>query len=259
MALLVGAAFALGLVSCKGGLLSDMDRSVADPILVAPSVISFLCENEIEVSWPADANADVFVLERADDAPAPAWSRVYAGAGTSYADRGVTGQGRYLYRLSKLRGERSFGPSEAVPGVASATCRDALEPDDEESEATPLASTLAANLFYYSFAFRPNGLPIIVQDLDWYAVTVPPNRTANLVVTQLSPALAGGSTSTWMYLYRKGMNPQQIVNNQAIPFTNYSNAAATFLFKIYPVPANFPADGGGAVVDYTVSLDSITN
>ncbi|HUW42518.1 MAG TPA: hypothetical protein VMV90_16050 [Rectinemataceae bacterium] len=255
----VSAVAALCSVSCGAGLLSDMGRSLEDPRLAAPSVASFADEHRIEVSWAADANADLCVLERAPDAAVPSWETIYRGIGTRYADTKCSDQGRYLYRLTELRGERSFGPSEAVPGVASATCRDALEPDDEESEATPLASTLAANLFYYSFAFRPNGLPIIVQDLDWYAVTVPPNRTANLVVTQLSPALAGGSTSTWMYLYRKGMNPQQIVNNQAIPFTNYSNAAATFLFKIYPVPANFPADGGGAVVDYTVSLDSITN
>jgi hypothetical protein len=134
----VSAVAALCSVSCGAGLLSDMGRSLEDPRLAAPSVASFADEHRIDVSWAADADADLCVLERAPDAAVPSWETIYRGTGTRYADTKCSDQGRYLYRLTELRGERSFGPSEAVPGVAGATCRDALEPDDEEPEATPL-------------------------------------------------------------------------------------------------------------------------
>ncbi|MDA8426514.1 MAG: hypothetical protein M0Z80_10310 [Treponema sp.] len=263
LTLAAAAATVLCLVSCNAALLSDLARSVDDPTVVAPGVSSFVYENRIDVSWTADANADQYVVERAQDAAVPVWSAIYQGTGTSYTDTNVSDQGRYLYRLSKVRGTRTFGPSEAVLGIGSATCRDAFEPNDEEAEATAIGSasgsTLLASLWYYSSVYQQDGAVLTVQDIDWYAVSVPPNRTANIVVTQVSPALAGGSTNTWMYFYQKGMNPQQIVNSQTIPVTNYSNATATFLFKIYPVPTSFSANGGGALVNYTVSLDSITN
>jgi hypothetical protein len=137
-------------------------------------------------------------------------------------------------------------------------CRDALEPNDVEGQATSLASTLAANLYYYSSAVQPGGSSLVQQDVDWYSVAVPPHRQANIVVTQ--DGLLGGSTNTWMYFYLKGANPVQIVNNQAIAVINWSDtASASFLFKIYPIPSSFAVAAGGSLITYTVSLNSITS
>ena len=249
---------AVVLSSCGSGLLTELSRTTGDPAVMSPVVSSFVTENQVIVSWPADGNADSYVLERAPDAGLPAFQRVYEGATTSYVDANCTDQDRYLYRLTKIRGNRGFGPSQAVMGVASATCRDALEPNDTEAQATPLISTLAANLYYYSSVAQQGGAPLVTQDVDWYSVVVPAHRQANIVVTQAG--LAGGSTNTWMNFYLKGSNPVQIVNSQAIAVTNYSDTAtATFLFKIYPIPSFFAVNGGGSLITYTVSLNSITS
>lgn len=246
------------LSSCGDGPLGEMSRTLGDPVLTLPAVASFVTENHIELSWPADAHADQYILQKALDAANPVYSIAYSGTGTHYNDVKCTDQGRYLYRLVKTRGDRSFGPWDAVMGVASAVCRDALEPNDIESEATALTSTLAANLYYYSSAAQQNGAPLVQQDVDWYSVSVPPHRQANIIVTQ--DGLSGGSVNTWMYFYQKGFNPVQIVNNQAIAVRNYSDTATqTFLFKIYPIPSFFPANGGGSLITYTVSLNSITS
>lgn len=253
----LAALAAMVLSSCGDGLLGEMSRKLGDPSLQVPSVSSFVMENRIEVSWSADPNADQYILQRAADSANPIYTVVYSGGATSYDDLNCTDQGRYLYRLVKRRGERSFGPTDAAMGVASSVCRDLLEPNDTESQATSLVSTLAANLFSYSSVAQQNGAPFVQQDVDWYSVSVPPHRQANIVVTQ--DGLSGGSMNTWMYFSLKGSNPTQIVNNQAIAVTNYSDTTGTFLFKISPIPSSFAVNGGGSLITYTVSLNSITS
>jgi len=249
---------ALLVASCGNGLLDELSRSFGDPDVQAPRISSFVTENVVEVSWSQDPNADEYVLQRALDNASPNYETVFVGTGTHYTDTSVTDQGRYLYRLSSTRGSKSFGPSEAVMGVASSVSRDTLEPNDWEAEATPLVSTWAANLYYYSSVAQQGGAPLVQQDVDWYSVSVPPHRQANVVVTQ--DGLAGGSQNTWMFFYLKGANPVQIVNSNAIPVTNYSSSSsATFLFKISPLPSSFTVSGGGSLITYTVSLNSITS
>ncbi len=255
IALMMGLLFS----SCSGdGLLHEMSRTLGDPDLVMPAVSSFVTENHIKLSWPADANADQYILQKALDATNPVYSVAYSGTGTQYDDMRCNDQERYLYRLTKTRGDRSFGPWDAVMGVASAVCRDALEPNDIESQATTLTSAFAANLYYYSSEAQQNGAVLVQQDVDWYSVSVPPHRQANIVITQ--DGLSTGSVNTWMYFYQKSFNPVQIVNNQAIVVRNYSDTATqTFLFKIYPIPSSFAVNGGGSLITYTVSLNSITS
>ena len=254
----LAALAAMLLSSCGEGLLGEISRKLGDPSLQAPVVSSFVTENRIVVSWSVDANADQYVLQRAADNASPIYSVIYFGGATRYDDVNCTDQGRYLYRLVETRGNMAFGPADAAMGVASSVCRDLLEPNDTESQATPLTSTLGANLFYYSSVAQQNAAPLVQQDADWYSVNVPPHRQANIVVTQ--DGLAGGSSNTWMYFYLKGSNPVQIVNNQAIAVTNYSDTTTgTFLFKIYPIPSSFAVNGGGSLITYTVSLNSITS
>jgi hypothetical protein len=234
-----------------------MNRGAEDPSAAAPTVSCFLVENSISISWPPDPNADSYILERADDAASPVYSTMYSGVGLEYVDGSCLDQGRYLYRLSRLRGGCRFGPSVSVLGVASAVCRDALEPNDDEGRATALNYDRAANLHCYSSEFKQNGVHLVLEDADWYSVTVPPRRNANIVLTQ--EGLAEGSAATWMYFYQKGQNPHQVVNNSAIPIVNSSYETTTFLFKIFPVPACFAVNGGGSTIDYRVSLNSITS
>ena len=254
MSRLRAAAFAmLVLAGCGPDLLVDLDRVEDDPVVTAPSAASFAAELTIDVSWDTDPGADRYVLERAADAVAPVWAQVYAGIGTALRDTSCADQGRYLYRLTKTRGSRSFGPSAAVLGVGSATRADALEPNDTESLATDLAYDRSANLYYYrSYSAE------VVQDRDWYTVTVPPRRIAEIVVTQAGLA----ATDTYMMFALTGSVPQQIINNAALPIANSAYEARTFAFQIYPNPDEFvagPSLAGGSTIDYTVSLYRIVS
>jgi hypothetical protein len=252
-------AWLLCSAACSPGLLDELDRVLRDPVVSAPRASSLEQEYRIELTWEADEAADEYQLERAEDAAQGSFLPVYRGSATRYLDADCRDQCRYLYRLSKLRGTRSFGPSAPVLGVASATCRDELEPNDSEGQATPLEYDRRANLFYYRAT--PGLYPgAELQDDDWYSVLVPPRRKANLLVTQ--PGLEPGSPYTFLYFYLKGTTPFRVVNNQLIEITNPSYEAKTFLFELFPNPDDFilePTLGGGMLVDYTLSLYSIMN
>ena len=241
--------------SCSGGFLDQMGRVLADPEPGTPTVSSFVSEFRIDVAWAADKAAEEYILEQADDSTAPSWSTVSRGTATSFSDTACADQHRYLYRLSIVRGSRVFGPAPEAFGIGSAACRDALEPNDTEAAATPLDYDKASNLYFYRSCSGA-----VVQDQDWYSVTIPPRRTANIVVTQ--SGLTGGSVNTYMMFYLKGTAPVVIVNNSAIPVTNPAHETKAFLFRISPNPAEFIADptlAGGSFIDYTVSLLSITS
>ena len=245
--------------ACSPGLLDELDRVLRDPTVSAPRASSLDREYLIELSWDADEAADEYVLERAEDSALGGFLQVYRGTATRYADTDCGDQRRYLYRLSKTRGARSFGPSAPVLGVASATCRDELEPNDTEDRATALEYDRRANLFFYRAT--PGLYPgVELQDADWYSVLVPPRRKANLLVTQ--PALEQGSLYTFLYFYLKGTTPVRVINNQLLEIANASYEQKEFRFKLYPNPDDFimePSLGGGLLVDYTLSLYSITN
>ena len=50
--------------------------------------------------------------------------------------------------------------------------------------------------------------------------------------------------NTWMYFSLKGSNPAQIVNNQAIAVTNYSDDDWNVSFQNLPHPSSFAVNGG---------------
>jgi len=215
-------AMAIFLAGCSEGLLAELDRLAEDPSPSTPSVESFATELSISVTWPSDPAADEYVLERADDSVTPVYAQVYRGDATFYTDTNCVDQGRYLYRLATVKGQKSFGPSAPALGVGSATCRDALEGNDSETRATALDYDRSANLYFYrSFTGA------VVQDVDWYSVVVPPRRQANIVITQINPAPGGLTTALVFYL--KGMIPIPVTNSQAIPIYNTAYASATFV------------------------------
>jgi hypothetical protein len=255
LAAAASVAIALVLASCGEGSIETMERSSDDPVVVAPTVSSFLAEREISLSWPEDDCADEYLLESASGGAAtPSYAVLYKGKDTSFRMSGCEDQSLHLFRLVKLRGEKSFGPSNPVLGVGSSTCRDASEPNDSEASATDLGYQKSANLYYYrSFG----GLEI--QDVDWYSLKVPPRMVAYVVVEQTWPTL-GGRASTWMYFAMKGQVPTPIANGQPIAIANYSYVEATMAFEILPFASDFVGTGGpqgGSLIDYTVRLEQI--
>lgn len=251
----LAAILAIALASCGSGALDSMERSAGDPTIVAPSVLSFAAERSISLSWPADPCADEYLLESASGSAAiPAYSVAYRGTGTNYREEGCVDQSLHLYRLSKMRGDRQFGPSASVLGVGSATCKDAWEPNDTADRATDLGYEKDVNLYYY----RSYG-GLEVQDEDWYSLKVPPRMVAYVVVTQTNPQLSG-TTTTWMRFATPGQVSTPVNNGVLIALTNYAYTERTIAFEIFPEAADFIGSGGaqgGSLIDYTLRLDRI--
>ena len=239
-------------LSCSEGLLGDMLRVNTDPFVEGPSVVSFEKERTISVSWKADPGADEYILYKAEDTIIPFYKIIFQGTDLSLIDTDITGEHRYLYTLSKIRGTRLFGPSSPVLGVASSVIQDGLEDNNTKEKAARLVWDLDANLYYYR---SNNGDEI--EDHDWYSITVPPRRKAMIVVTQNG---LGSGADSWMKYYLEGHVPETIVNSNAIPIENYSYELDTFHFLISPNSSEFigdPSLGGGGLINYRVSLNSI--
>lgn len=250
-------AASITLASCGAGSLESMERSADDPMVVAPTVLSFAAQRSISISWPTDPCADEYVLESASgSAASPAYSVVYRGTDTSYQEEGCVDQSLHLFRLSKLRGDREFGPSAPVLGVGSVTCEDLWEPNDTADTATDLGYEKDANLYYY----RSYG-GLEVQDLDWYSLKVPPRMVAYVLVTQTSPVLAN-LEATGMNYAMPGQLSASIKNGALIALTNYAYTERTIAFEIFPNAAYFIGAGGtdgGSLIDYTVRLEQINS
>ncbi len=238
--------------SCSAGLLGDLGRVAADPVVQEPSVVSFEKEGTIEIRWSTDPGADEYILFKAEDALSPVYRVFYRGKELTVTDTDTHSGKRYLYRLTKARGEKLFGPSNDALGVDSGVVQDTLEPNNTKETASTLLYDLQSNLYYY----RSYGGEELM-DLDWYSVTIPPRRTGYIVVTQKD--LTG--TDSWMMYALEGNVPAAVVSGQAIQIKNYTYAEKRFFFLISPRSDYFindPSLGGGNFISYTVSLSQIS-
>ena len=241
------------LASCSQSLLLTMGRVFKDPQVALPKVVSMAEENKIFISWDADPAAEEYLLERAIDAAAPIFSQLYRGSENSFTDEGVPDERRYLYRLTKIRGNRAFGPSEPVMGVGGNTREDLQEPNDTLETAKELTYDLASNIYYY---FGHNNRK--VEDLDWFYVSVPPQRQANIVVSESGLGIGANSSFN---IYVEGNPEERIISGTSIPVKNESNQTVKIKFRISPIPQQFYdtlVGNGGRLVVYTLSLRSIT-
>ena len=178
----------------------------------------------------------------------------HRGTELAFTDEEAGSGVRYLYTLGKLRGRKRFGPSDAVLGVGSPVVEDGNEPNDTKESSTELVWDLQSNLYYYQ-SYTGQAL----TDYDWYSVTVPPRRIANIVIVQ--DGLNSGE-DTYLKFSQEGHSSEEVVNNFSIPITNYTYEKAEYRFLISPNPPDFissPDQGDGEVVNYNISLDSITS
>ncbi len=240
-------------VSCREGLLTDMERVIEDPVVVRPGVDSFSEEGVIKISWEEDLGADEYVLYRAVDTAVPVYGIIYRGSNLLFEDRGVETGNRYLYTLAKIRGERVFGPSGASLGAESGIVLDEYEDNGTKEKATLLEWDLQSNLYYYQSYGEEK-----IEDYDWYRVEVPPRRKAMVVVTQ--DGLNSGDSS-WIIFYLEGHTSFTVTNGDAVEIPNYNYETKELYFCISPRASGFVTDltkGGGGFITYTVSLSQIT-
>jgi len=238
---------------CTSGIYQHLDRPLEDPEITQPRASSFKQEMTVTITWNIDERCDEYILYRRLDSDFSVDEIVYRGTGTEYIDINGINEDRYLYSLSKIRGQKEFGPSEPAFGVFSNTIQDFLEPNNTKDTAVWLEYEFESNMYYYR-----NSDGEEVQDIDWFYVEVPPRRIATIVVSQ-----SGLSTEdTFFYFSQVGEVPYQVINNNDIPIENRSTNTDRFYFKLYPVSSEFLNDiseAGGSIVDYTISLIMISN
>jgi hypothetical protein len=245
---------AAALAGCNSGMYEMLRRTTDDPAIVKPVIESFVELCAIRASWEADAAADEYILERAEDSPfSLLYETVYRGAGTVYTDRGLEDSKRYIYRLSKRRGKMVFGPSEEAMGVSSQVCRDIYRNDTMEQALELETIDYIANIFYY----RTYG-GLEVMDEDWYYIELPPLRQASVVVNDSRVEESDRPTHFEYYEYGRDHNPVRQLKDFWI--INNEMEKKRYYFKLYPAKSQFVGAGipaGGDIVQYRISIGSI--
>jgi len=250
----------LVLTGCNPGMYEMLHRTIDDPVIVKPNVESFVESNAIFVNWKEDEGADEYILERAEDISGSLVYRVvYRGTGTSYADRGLEEDIRYIYRLSKRRGKEVFGPSPEAMGVSSLVCRDVYR-NDTMADALRLESIdYIANIYYYR---SYGGLEI--YDEDWYYIEIPAMRQASVVVNDSQ--VAESDQPTHFEYYEYGRNAHSVKQLKDFWIINTELETKRYYFKLFPATSQFvlPGSGsgsvlpaGGDIVQYRISIGSI--
>ncbi len=240
-------------ISCNDGMYDTLSRNTDDPFTEKPKAVSFVTTNAVYLSWSSDDCADEYILERAENLQSLVYKEIYRGTRTSYDDFGLSNDIMYLYRLSKRRGNKTFGPSDPVLGVSSTVARDIYEPNDTIENATLLTSRAPyiANMYYYQ---SYNGISI--GDEDWYCVDVPPLLCADILVND-SQTENNKDPSHFMVSY-PNRSSEQVDHLVSFKVENTESETARLYFKLYPNNSKFisqlPGSSGGKVVKYTISV-----
>jgi hypothetical protein len=241
--------------------ITRFSRTRPYPYGEAPVAESFRPDGYIKVRWHYDEGADQYVLVRRYDDPLHGSlgppETVYAGTGLEYTDVTVNSEqnGRYVYVLRKERNGIEYRWDELrTYAVAVKTQEDGNEPNNLEGEATLLEDYRLGNVYY--FAFSEAGR--VVSDIDWYKVSIPAGKTANIAVVY-----GGGGTpySEYFRLYDPHKELVPIVHNRSFQIKNDGMTQRYKYFALVPDGSKFAGGGvpGGEVVSYTITWETITN
>jgi hypothetical protein len=242
------------LPGCNSGMYEMLHRTKEDPAVTKPVIESFVEAYTIIAWWNADEGADEYILERAEDSPfSLVYQTVYKGGGTEYADQGLEADKRYIYRLSKRRGNKIFGPSDGAPGVSSLLRRDVYRSDTKEKALRLETIDYIANLYYYR---TYGGLEITSE--AWYYIEIPPLRQASVVVNDSRVEESDRPTHFEYYEYGRDRYPVR----QLKEFWIINNELETkrYYFMLYPAKLQFVGAGipaGGDMVQYRISIMNI--
>lgn len=241
--------------SCYDNVFNEeLFRTMDDPFYDVPEADSLTTEHTIYLSWKADDASDTFFLMRSFDVASPDWACVYAGNATAYTDKNLSANSKYIYRLDKTRGEKYFEGAGYCYGWSSGTRKDYCEPNDTEQTATFLEYDRICNLPCTGFVTGQKEF----LDEDWFYVTIPPMRQAEIVIGQhnLEDTSAGAKTN--LRIQVAGLESQSVKHLVAYPIKNASYETRDFYFKIFPERTSLSSGNSFCtVIEYTVSLNQI--
>lgn len=245
----------LSFSSCYNSALDEiLFRTTADPFDDVPATDSLTTEHTVYLSWKKDDAADSFCLMRSFDTSPLDWSLIYEGTATSYTDTDFSDNEKYIYRLDKTRGSKYFEGKKYGYGWSSGTIRDSCEPNDVPEKAAFLEYDRICNLPCVGFV--TDNKEII--DEDWFYVTVPPMRQADIIVGQhnLTNTTLGAETNLRIQL--SGLESQSVRHQTAYQIQNTTYETKNFYFKVFPERTSLSSGNSFCtVIEYTVSLNQI--
>ncbi len=249
------AMVSLIFISCYNSAFDEtLFRTTSDPSDDTPKTDSVSRLGEVLLAWKDDPAADKFYLMRSFDVAPPDWSCIYEGVGTAWSDKSISAGGKYIYRLDKTRGKKYFEGKQISFGWSSDSVKDSCEPNDNPQEATFLEYDRICNLTCAGFVTDNKE----ILDEDWFYVSIPPMRQADIVVGQhnLDNSTVGAKTNLRIQLL--GLESQPVKHQVAYPIKNTSYETKTFRFKIFPERTSLSSGNSFcAVIEYTVSLNQI--
>lgn len=241
--------------SCYNNAFNEiLFRNINDPFDDVPKADSLSKEHTVYLSWQEDDAADKYYLMRSFDTVPLDWSCVYEGTATSYTDTDFMDNEKYIYRLDKTRGSKYFKGKKYGYGWSSGTIRDSCEPNDVPEKAAFLEYDRICNLPCVGFV--TDNKEII--DEDWFYVTVPPMRQADIIVGQhnLTDTTRGAETNLRIQL--SGLESQSVRHQTAYQIQNTTYETKNFYFKVFPERTSLSSGNSFCtVIEYTVSLNQI--
>lgn len=231
-------------------------RTTQDPFYDTPQADSLSLENTVFLNWKEDDAADEFCLMRSFDGPELNFNCIYKGKETSFKDTYMSEGDLYIYRLDKIRGSKYFEGKSYAFGYASNCRNDECEDNNTQEKSTFLEYDRICNLPCVSYNTENH----IDLDEDWYYISIPPRRTAEIVIGQanlIGNAAKNAPTNLMIQIVGKASEP--VTHQKAYQIQNTSNETKTFYFKIYPKTTGLFSSNKIFVIEYKVSLNQIIN
>ncbi|MCR5614015.1 hypothetical protein [Treponema sp.] len=234
--------------SCENYFANQILRTFDDPHDECIACESFKNENCIFLSWTLDEACDEYILMRAVDQAGLLFKQIVRTKQNEYIDNQILPGTKYIYRLDKIRGKKYFTGTKFSYGYGSPCRKDFCENNDAEENATWLESDLNnLNLYYGTYLDGS-----VLKDEDWFYVTVPPRRSAEIVIRQLDNIPDAGTS--FMCL-EKGRSPVR-VSTSGFTLDNPSFEQKKIYFKIYISQDNVSRNSF-FVTSYDISLKNI--
>ena len=245
------------LASCYNSAFDEeIFRTQSDPFPDVPEAESLTRECTVFLSWLRDEGSDEFYLMKSPDTSPPCFSCIYRGRGTEYTDTDVNDGSRYIYRLDKRRGKKYFEGARYAYGWGSECRKDFYEGNDRIEDATFLEHDLICNIPCVRFVTGGKDL----TDSDWFYISVPPRRAAEIVISQKGLTNDTAGSLTKLRIQTLGCESVPVRQKVAHVINNTSYETKKFYFKVYPEPTGlFAAGSSTALIEYTVSLSKIYN
>lgn len=255
--LLILFFFILSFVSCTYNTFEQvLFRTLQDPFCDSPITNSDTLENTIFLNWQEDEACDKYYLMKSYDQPGLNFTCVYEGSNTNYTDTNVESNSRYVYRLDKKRGNKLF-KGKNYSYAYGANCRkDAYENNNTESNATFLEYDLTCNLSCVKYETEG----VLHLDEDWFFVTVPPMRSAEIIISQKGLENTGVNAETQLNIQVIGEIEKPVAQKSGIILSNSSTNPTNIFFRVFPKTTGlFTASSCVTVIEYTISLNKIFN